>query len=319
MLARHAENMFWVGRHVERAEDTARLLDVTYHGLLQAGRAEAREAWGDVLEVLHLERPFKEQHGDPTDANVSEFLVVDGTNPGSIVSSVGRARENVRAVRELISSELWEAINTFYLELGSRDLRAELDSHPYQIYALVKRRCQTIAGVAGETMLRDDGWRFLILGWMLERAEMTCRLLRVRYSELATRAPSALQHWMELLQSASALEAYRRHARGALGAVAVLEFLLMSPLFPRSVLYCVRTAEEELVGLGPHGQASAPLRRLGRLRADLEYEQAQDLLSGDLQAFLDRVQEEVWVVADGIAGHFFRPDTEHELCSFEMN
>ena len=186
MLARHAESLFWAGRQIERAEDTARMLDVTYHGLLEAMPWEAERSWKDLLKVLWLDRPFAELEQGVRAATVSEFLVFDPDNPGAIVSAVSSARENARAARELISSELWQAINTFHLELRSRNLRADVEARPHELYEFVKRSCQTISGVAVETMPRDDGWRFLQLGWMLERAEMTCRLLDVRYSQLVS-------------------------------------------------------------------------------------------------------------------------------------
>ncbi|HMK10482.1 MAG TPA: alpha-E domain-containing protein, partial [Acidimicrobiales bacterium] len=186
MLARHAESLFWMGRYMERAEDTARMLDVTYHGLLESPPEEATRAWLDLLAVLSLDQAFAERHDEITAGLVSEFLVLDDKNPGAIVSAVGRARENARSVRELISTELWEAVNTFWLELLARNLRADIEEQPYELYGLVKRRCQMVNGVTSETMPRDDGWRFLMLGWMLERAEMTCRLLNVRYGELAS-------------------------------------------------------------------------------------------------------------------------------------
>ena len=135
--------------------------------------------------MLNLDQVFAERNDEATAGLVSEFLVLDDKNAGAIVSAVGRARENARSVRELISTELWEAVNTFWLELLARNLRADLEEQPYELYGLVKRRCQMVNGVAAETMSRDDGWRFLMLGWMLERAEMTCRLLNVRYGELA--------------------------------------------------------------------------------------------------------------------------------------
>jgi len=244
MLARHAESLFWAGRQIERAEDTARMLDVTYHGLLEAMPWEAERSWKDLLKVLWLDRPFAELEQGMRAATVSEFLVFDPDNPGAIVSAVGGARENARAARELISSELWEAINSFYLELRSRNLRADVEARPHELYDFVKRSCQTISGVAVETMPRDDGWRFLQLGWMLERAEMTCRLLDVRYSQLVTAgATGGFHHWLQTLKSASGSEAFRRRYRASMDPADVVEFLLLSRTFPRSVLFCLRAVE----------------------------------------------------------------------------
>ena len=245
MLARHAESLFWAGREIERAESTARMLDVTYHGLLEAMPWEAERSWMDLLKVLWLDRPFAELEMSVRAATVSEFLVFDPDNPGAILSSVGQARENARAARELISSELWEALNSFHLELRARNLRADVEARPHELYGFIKRSCQMIAGVAGETMPRDDGWRFFMLGWMLERAEMTCRLLDVRYSQLVTAgAKGGFHHWLQTLKSASGSEAFRRRYRASMDPADVVEFLLLSRTFPRSVLYSLQAGGE---------------------------------------------------------------------------
>ena len=133
MLARHAEDLFWAGRYIERAEDTARLLDVTYHGMLESPLLDPASAWRELLELLYLEQAFAAKGLPVTDSAVTEFLVLDPGNAGSIVRSVARARDNARNVRERISTELWEAINILFLELHARDLRADLEREPYQL------------------------------------------------------------------------------------------------------------------------------------------------------------------------------------------
>ena len=315
MLARHAESLFWAGRQIERAESTARMLDVTYHGLLEAMPWEAKRSWSDLLKVLRLDRPFSRLERGVQAATVSEFLVFDADNPGSIVSSVGHARENARAARELISSELWEALNTFHLELRARNLRTDVDLRPHELYGFVKRRCQTIAGVAGETMPRDDGWRFLMLGWMLERAEMTCRLLDVRYSQLVTAgATGGFHHWLQTLKSASGSEAFRRRYRASMDPADVVEFLLLSRTFPRSVLFCLRSAENDLARLeAGSSQLTRPQRLLGRTRSDLEFLDTHELLDGHLHVFLDQLLNGVGQVAEAVALQYFKAATELDL------
>jgi uncharacterized alpha-E superfamily protein len=314
MLSRHAENLFWAGRYVERASDTARMLDVTYHGLLESPLAESRRAWLDLLDVLHLRGQFERRHDVATAATVSEFLVLDPANPGAIVPSVERARENARAVRELISTELWESINTFRHELLSRDLRHDLAEQPSELYGLVKRRCQAVAGTADETMTHDDGWRFLMLGWMLERADMTSRLLNVRLARYS-RGPDELNFHqaLQLLKSASALEAFRKAHSASMTPAHVVEFLLLSPTFPRSVLYCLRSAEEMLAELDVPGRLTRAQRVLGRLRADLEYVEVAELMDGRLDAFLDGVSESVRKVSELVALQFFRNSEDFAL------
>jgi uncharacterized alpha-E superfamily protein len=318
MLSRHAEDLFWAGRYIERADDTARLLDVTYHGLLESPLADAATSWRELLEVLSLEHAFAERHAAVTGAAVSAFLVLDGANPGAITSAVSRARENARNVRERISTELWEAINTFHLELRGRDLREDLERQPYQIYSLVKSRCQTIAGAASETMSRDDGWRFLLLGRMLERAEMICRLLSVRFgSHASTGLHADVHYWMAVLKSVSAFEAYVKLNRAEIDRTDVLELLLLSREFPRSVLFCLRASERELASLGAGMQPSRPERLLGRLRADLEFADVHELLEAGLLESLETVQGGIRGVADAVAAHFFLGGASPALHAFE--
>lgn len=313
MLARLAENLFWAGRYVERAEDTALLLDVTYHALLESRPEEAHQAWADLLAVLHSTAAFETRHDEVSAKAVSDFLVLDVDNPGSISASVWRARENARSVRELISTELWQTVNDFALDLRARDLAADLERNPHELYGMVKLRCQTIYGVASETMPRDDGWRFMMLGRMLERAEMTCRLLNVRYAQLERRTTTSYD-WVSVLKSAGAFEAYRKTHRATVDPGLVVEFLLWDDTFPRSVLFCLRAAEHglaRLCGGDPTRPGARSQRLLGRIRAELEYRDISDLLDEDLHEFLDRVQEQVWAVADAVADEFFR----HELGS----
>ncbi len=314
MLARHAEDFFWTGRYLERAEYTARMLDVTYHGLLESPLADAAEAWRALLRVLQLEERFAAAGNASSGVDIVEFLVLDPRNPGSIAAAVGRARDDARNVRERISTELWEAMNGFYLELRARDLRSDLAGQPYELYRMVKSRCQTIVGVAAETMARDDGWRFLHLGRMLERAEMTTRLLTVRsVAPGAGDASETYRHWVALLRSVAAFEVYMRRCSGAISASGVLEFLLCSRDFPRSVLFCVRAAEEELGHVGGDERPTHAHRMLGRLRADLEYLEVRETLTQGLGAALDSLQRSVWEVAAAVAQQFFPSSGEAEL------
>jgi uncharacterized alpha-E superfamily protein len=321
VLARLAENLFWAGRYVERAEDTARMVDVTYHTLLESPYGEVAQSWGQLLEVLHLTPVYGDEPADPE--RVVRFLVLDRDNPGSITSSIARARENARSVRELVSSELWEAINDLHLALGSRDLRRDLEEQPFELFGTVRRSCMTIYGVASETMPRDEGWRFMALGRMLERAEMTCRLIDVRYGQLeamagpsqrlatspgeAPRGPDRtdFHHWIAVLKSASAFEAYRRRYRASMDPADVVEFLLLEPDLPRSVLFCLTGAMHQLEALCG-GRPSRATRLLGRSVASLRYRDVGELFDLGLHEFLDEVQDRVGRVAEAVADEFFR-------------
>lgn len=311
MLARDAESLFWIGRYMERAEDTARLLDVTYHGLLETTAAEERAAWSGVLAAVGLERAFEATGRPLTAIAVCDFLVADRTNRGSIIAAVEQGRENARTVRGWLSTELWSAINSFCLGLRQRNVRTDLEHEPHDLYGFVRRECQAVAGVAHETMARDEGWRFLELGWHLERAEWACRLLRVRQAQLGS---SGFHEWVGTLRSASALEAYRRTNRASMDPADVVAFLLLSRTFPRSVLHAVRTAEGSLQLLSPgEPELTRPLRLLGRLRADLEFADVRELMAGDLSAHLFAVEGAIRQVCTAVDLQYFTNSHEFDM------
>jgi uncharacterized alpha-E superfamily protein len=303
VLSRHAEDLFWAGRYLERAEDTARMLDVTYHGLLEGGSSDAESAWHTLLEALQLAHPFYARHAQVSPRAVAEFLVADVAQPSSIIAAIARARENARNVREHLSTELWEALNTCFLELRARDLEAELAAQPHELYREIRTRCHAIAGAAAETMPRADPWRFLLLGRLIERAEMTCRMLRVRSARRELR--TTFHDFLLVLNSVSALEAYTRAHGADIDPARVIAFLLLSPDFPRSVLYCVRAADGLLAQLEAGVPTARPRRALGRMRAELEYQDAEELRAFGERTVLDRAQSGIWEVAELVEESFF--------------
>ncbi len=318
MLARHAEDLFWAGRYLERAEDTARLLDVTYHGLLEGGASDGPMAWQEVLDALQLSHAFHARHRTVTAVAVEDFLVLDERHSSSIVAAIGRARENARNVREHLSTELFEALNSTYLELRAEGREAEFAAHPHEFYRRVRSRCQLVAGAAAETMARLDAWRFFLLGRLIERAEMTCRLLRVR-APLAQRsdAHDEIHYWLVLLNAVSALEAYARRYGAEIAPKQVLEFLVFSPDFPRSVLFCLRAAETQLRALEGGVAAPSVQRALSRLRADLEYQDLSMLLAHGAEDALDRTREGIARVAERIESCYFASGPSPERHVYE--
>lgn len=305
MLARHAENLMWAGRYLERAEDTARMVDVTYHSLLESPSMEMEAAWEQLVDVLNLRKQYEERKLDSVPAAIA-FLVTEADNPGSVMASVTMARENLRGVRELISTETWEAVNTLYLQLRGRDLTADL-AQPYELFVAVKSGAQLVTGVANDTMVHDDGWRFFTLGRMLERVEMTCRLLLVRLGGADdARSTIGFHDGLAILKSVSASEAFRKTHR-RMDPVSVVEFVLLSADFPRSVLYCLRSAEVQLAVLGDGApDAGAARRMLGRLRSSVEFRNVDDLLDVGLEPFLESIQAGVREIAESVAQEFFR-------------
>lgn len=308
MLARLAENLFWAGRYLVRAEDTARTVDVTWHMLLEAPATESARAWEDVLDVLHQTDAFHAWAGGSDDVvavrpdDVVRWLVSERTNGSSVLASVGMARENARTVRELLSSEVWEAVNDLHLTLHRRDLPNELGDQPYDLFRTVKLHCQTVVGVALETMPRDEAFRFLLLGRALERAEMTSRLLTVRWERLA--ADSSFQLAPTLLRSVGALEAFRKRHRASTDPVDVLSLLVLDRDLPRSVLFQLEVAAAQLERVGRRGEGPSA-RRLGRARAALRYRDADELAELGVPEMLERIQVEVREVTEAIGREFF--------------
>ncbi|HEY7469727.1 MAG TPA: alpha-E domain-containing protein [Acidimicrobiia bacterium] len=314
MLSRHAEDLFWLGRYVERAEDTARMLDVTYHNLLESPTTPEATAWSELLEVLYLDKTYS---GPLQGRAVSAYLVADRGNAGSIVSAVGRARDNARGLRDRISTELWEAINVFYLDLARTEFVIAVEKQAYEVFRTIKSRCQLISGVAAQTMPRDEGYRFMLLGWLLERAEMTCRLLAVRYARLAAREEKMGFHaWVSVLKSVSAYEAYLKTHDASLDPTDVLEFLLLDQEFPRSVLYCLQHVErlyDQLEGPDEHSSAE---RAIGRVRARAQYCDIEAIVNEGLDEFLEDLQKEIYEVSNEIEEQYFRAGTDLQLHSY---
>jgi uncharacterized alpha-E superfamily protein len=324
MLARHAENLFWAGRYVERAQDTARMLDATYHHSAGLAPEHAARAWTNLLRSLGLDQEFGAT-GDELDVTtVTTFLIGSAAKPGAIGQSVRRARENARSVRELLSSELFEAFNLAYLELRASQRRSlrpgTFDEAPADLYAAVRRRCQSILGVASETMPRDDPWRFLMLGMLLERAEMVSRLLTVHLAADADDpAPDSLASWAELLESCAALEAFVRWQRGTTPQLTdVTAFLLLSRTFPRSVLRSLQSAEDQLSRLESDAGRSVCRRLLGGVRSELEFQDGHQLTPVNLTELLGRVRNRLPAVNGALADRFFSPGETAGLYLHEL-
>jgi uncharacterized alpha-E superfamily protein len=295
MLSRIAESLYWLGRYSERAEDTARILDVHYHLLLEDRWVDETSACSALLEVMG--RGDRAVPGCDSD-DVTRLLAFDQEYLGSIVGALEAAWENARGVRQAISSEMWEALNRTHEALPT------VDRSPHAFFAWVKERSSVLSGLAGSTMSRDDGWRFLLLGRSLERVDMTARLLSARYGESWGKAG-----WVTTLRCCSAYEAYLRTYQRAVDASLAAEFLVLDRLFPRSVFHALSTAERCLSELDPStgraGVDDGARRSLGQARTDLEFRSVDDLL-GDLPGHLFRLQQNCFEASGSIASRYFR-------------
>jgi len=299
MLSRLAEALFWIGRYVERADDTARILDVYVHRILEDPWIDEDASCRALLSIMGLE-PGPERS---TIAEALDRLAFDRTNPAAIAGALLGARENARGARETVSSELWEALNTTWNALPAQR-RAADRLGPHSFFGFVKDRGAMIAGLSESTMSHDDGWRFMVLGRSLERVDMTTRLLSTRLIG-GDHAPS----WRTLLRSCGADEAFLRTYRGELEAEHVAEFLLLDRLFPRSIFHALSTAERCLAELEPDlGRAGVddPARRLvGRARSALEYVDRTDLLRF-LPDHLEQLRETCALASEAVADRYFQ-------------
>jgi uncharacterized alpha-E superfamily protein len=298
VLSRVAESLYWIGRYVERAEDTSRLLDVHVHTLIEDPWVDEHIASRDVLSVMGVPLP----DGRLDARRTTDRLAFDREDTSSIVGALSAARENARGVREALSSELWEALNATYHALPAQ--QAAADRHgPGGFFRYVRERAAFIGGLLDGTMPRDDGWRFLVLGRSLERVDMTARLLWARGQQRG-----ASSGWIGLLKSCSAHEAYLRTYRTAVEPEKVVEFLVLDRLFPRSVYAALVQAETCLMELDPTagrvGVDDMARRLLGRARTDLEFRVSSDLLR-ELPFLLDMLQTTCAEVGSAVAGRYF--------------
>jgi uncharacterized alpha-E superfamily protein len=300
VLARNAESLFWIGRYVERADDTARILDVSVHQLLEDATVDADLAARTLLGVLGVEPP----DGETLDAwSLTELVGYSTETSASIVSSVSSARENARGAREVVSSEMWECLNVTWNGLPERQRYARWVG-PHAFFSYVEDRAAMFSGLAASTMSRDDSWRFYLLGRSVERVDMIVRLLLSRVSDRMS-SPG----WLTVLRSAGAADTYLRTYRGALDATRVVQFLLMDKLFPRSVFHALRQAETCLgdLDLRPTarvGSKAEALRLLGRARSELEFLRPEELLD-DLPTQLLGLQSCIQEVGEAVSLQYF--------------
>jgi uncharacterized alpha-E superfamily protein len=292
MLSRIAESLYWIGRYVERAEDTSRLLDVHLNLLLE-------DPWApeDVVCASLFAAMGKEVDTDVTRVDVLDQLAWDRGYPGSIVGSIGVARENARRSREVISTELWESINVTWHDASTRPTR------PHAFFTWVRERAAGFNGIADATLSRDEPYHFLVLGRSLERADMTARLVAAR-----ALAGDAGPSWVTLLQSCGAYQAFLRSSRGAIEDSRAVEFLLLDPLFPRSLMSALVSAERCLDDLSDPinrgDRADQAHRVLGMIRSELEFAPTAELFE-DLYHLMERVQSACSVASDAVTRRYF--------------
>ncbi|HOZ63995.1 MAG TPA: alpha-E domain-containing protein [Burkholderiaceae bacterium] len=304
MLSRTADHLFWMSRYTERAENTARMLDVNYQtSLLPQSEGVALVGWQGLLSISELLPTYTKLHGDVNARDVMDFMVKDESNPSSIVSCLSAARENARAVRGTLTTEVWETLNTTWLEVKRMIRAGEFEQDPSQFFEWVKFRSHLSRGVTVGTMLMDEALYFMRLGTFLERADNTARLVDVKFhavqSDFFGTANEKDQeydfyHWSAILRSVSGFEVYRKVYRDVIKPERVAELLILRPDMPRS-LHASLNAVVTNLALVASEDSSETHRRAGKLCAELKYGRIDEILATGLHAyltqFLDRVND----------------------------
>lgn len=302
MLSRIAENLFWIGRYIERADGTARILNVHMQLLLEDPWIDEKAACRSLLTVMGA--AGSEPLETASRSEVLRLLSVDRETPSSIAHSIRAARENARRAREIVSSELWEVLNTTYRRMPRRLQSA----NAHEAFEWVSERTALAYGVIDSLSPRDESWQFFSLGRAIERTDMTARLLATR-SLTHESGPS----WTTILRSCGAYEPFLRAYQGAAHPSAAAEFLLLDRLFPRSITFSIADAERSMhaiePALGRVGSPGAVLRALGRVRHELEYTPIVDLVA-DLPHHMENVQTATLEASDAIRQRFFPTQSE---------
>ncbi len=332
MLSRTADHLFWMARYMERAENTARMLDVNYQTSLLPQSADAAEqGWKGLLSISELSGDFASRYGSVTARNVMEYMVSDPENGSSIRNCLMAARENARAVRGTLTTEVWETQNQTWLEFQRMVSSGAFLKDPGAAFEWVKFRSHLSRGVTVGTMLQDDAFHFLRIGSFLERADNTARLLDVKFHAVESEffggvdgitasqgqsqgdAPRSgrdieydFYHWSAILRSVSGFEVYRKVYRNVIRPEKVAELLILRPDMPRSLAACTQEVLSNLTMIA-NEQSSETLRRAGRLRADLQYGRIDEILATGLHAYLTQFLERVGTLGVGISRDFLVP------------
>lgn len=311
LLARFAENSYWMARYMERAENLARILEVN-----ETFARDERGAndWLPILKLHQDEENFFERYKKTTSEEVVRFYMIDAANPNSIVSSVRAARENARSIRHLISLESWVQLNVFYNWVASLTARSLRLSELSRLCTRIKEGVQLHSGIVTGTLYRDQVWSFYRLGVFTELADQITRLVDIKYHSLLPSwrdvgSPVDIAQWNALLRSASAYHGYRRVFPSGMSPATVAGFILLNPRFPRSLPHCVSHIESTLDGLLENedlANVSFSREPLDVLKA-LTRRPPDGVVASGLHEYLDEVQLALLAFGAEVAATFFDP------------
>jgi uncharacterized alpha-E superfamily protein len=312
MLSRIADSLFWMARYMDRAENTARLLDVTYHMLLEQSQQMYELRWDAVIKITGAQTSFHDMYGEASPENVCDFLLFRNDNPDSVVSCVSYVRENARAIRDRMSREMWENVNGLYHRVKDMQQSSEMRSSLHAFCREVISGSHAFNGITDSTLPHDEGWLFLQSGRALERAEHTARVVDVEYHQLVTTSGPAsytgYQQWMAVLKSVAAYEIYRRVYHSAIEPRNIAELLILHPKHPRSVRFNIgwlQMSLRSISGSGPHSYANEAERLTGKLHDALVYDRIDDIFARGLHAFLADVSYNCRAIGEDIARSYF--------------
>ena len=311
MLSRTADHLFWMARYTERAENTARMLDVNIQTQLLPQSAEAAEqSWRALLGISELQPAFDAKYDLPSRKDVLDFMVRDPDNPSSIATCLTQARENARAVRGTLTTEVWETQNTTWLDMNALLADGLLERDPGEFFEWVKHRSHLSRGVTIGTMLKDEAFYFIRLGTFLERADNTARLLDVKYHGTdhapLTATDMDFYHWAAVLRSVSAFETYRKAYRDVITPERVAELLILRGDMPRSLIACMNEVVNNLAQV--RNDISSETERFAcRLHADLKFNSMNDILKRGVHEYLTEFLEQVYELGNRVSRDFMLP------------
>jgi uncharacterized alpha-E superfamily protein len=310
LLSRVADSVYWMGRYIERAENVARFLDVNHNLMLDLPQGY-QDQWQPIVDTTGDRALFAQRYGAATREKVIQFLAFDPEYPSSIRSCVLAARENARSVRETISSEMWEQINTLHLLIAAESRKEGWVNLPGFCHD-VRMACHLFHGITEVTMTHNEAWHFIRLARNLERADKTSRILDVKYFILLPSVrdvgtPYDDVQWSAVLKSVSGFEMYRKR-HGRISPDRIVEFLLLDHEFPRALRYCVGRADRSLhiiTGASADSYSCSCEQLLGQLRAELDFARVEAILASGLHEFCDSMQTKMNTIDMCINGDFF--------------
>jgi uncharacterized alpha-E superfamily protein len=311
LLSRVADSVYWMARYIERAENVARVIEVNLNLQLDLP-STASNLWQALIDTSGDTAVFGEKYGPATQAKVVQFLTLDAANTNSIVTCLRAARENARSVRETISSEMWEQVNSMYLQMQGHWDMHESSAALAEIFRGIRLASHMFQGITDATMSHNEAWHFTCLGRQMERADKTSRLLDVKYFMLLPSAstvgtPYDDLHWAAVLKSVSGFEMYRKK-HGRIAPSAIVDFLVLDREFPRSIHHTISGADECLHAITGTPRGSFQYRSeqgLGMLKAELDFTSVERVIRDGLHEYLDGLQVKMNAIGDALLADFF--------------